>query len=69
MAGNRILSRLGLLALPLALAACGEAGVGAGESGTDGIEYRVIQNRFSMGAHGVHLLEAAVAATHTCCKN
>ena len=36
MARIRILSRLGLLALPFALAACGQAGVGAGESGTEG---------------------------------
>ena len=36
MTDNRILSRLSLLALPLALAACGQAGVGAGESGTEG---------------------------------
>ena len=57
MADNRILSRLGLLALPLALAACGEAGVGAGESGTEGsggltaqLKARCVEQVESMGA-------------------
>lgn len=36
MTGNSMLSGLSLLAFPLALAACGQAGVGAGESGTEG---------------------------------
>ena len=36
MTNNRILAGFVFFTLPLALAACGEAGVGAGESGTEG---------------------------------
>ena len=57
MARIRILSRLGLLALPFALAACGQAGVGAGESGTEGsggltaqLKARCVEQVEGMGA-------------------
>ena len=38
------------------------------ESGTDGIVNRIVDNRLTVGAYSVHLLQGTIAGTHARCQ-
>ena len=39
------------------------------ESRSDRIEYRVVEDSFPIGPHGIHLLKATITAAHASCEN